>query len=98
MKQWFHHLDKAFENKIRLGLMSLLMLEEKLDFNSLKEALEITDGNLASHLKNLEKSGYIEVNKEFVGRKPRTTYQATVTGKQAFELHIEALEKFLKER
>lgn len=98
MKQWFHHLDKAFENKVRLGLMSLLMIEDSVDFNTLKESLEITDGNLASHLKNLEKLEYIEVNKEFVGRKPRTTYQATPQGRKAFEQHIEALEKFLKER
>ena len=98
MKQWFHYLDKAFENKIRLGLMSLLMIEDAVDFNTLKESLEITDGNLASHLKNLEKLEYIVVQKEFVGRKPRTTYSATANGKKAFQMHIEALEKFLKER
>jgi len=98
MKQWFQYLDKAFENKIRLGLMSLLMIDETVDFNTLKESLEITDGNLASHLKNLEKLEYIAVQKEFVGRKPRTTYSATGIGKKAFQMHIEALEKFLKER
>lgn len=98
MKQWFQHLDKAFENKIRLGLMSLLIIEESVDFNTLKDFLEITDGNLASHLKKLEKLSYIEVKKEFVGRKPRTTYLATRTGRNAFQMHIEALEKFLKER
>ena len=95
MKNWYHHLDKAFENKVRLGIMSLLMIESAVDFNTLKEALEITDGNLASHLKNLEKLAYIEVKKEFVGRKPRTSYQATKTGKVAFQQHIKALEKFL---
>lgn len=98
MKQWFHYLDKAFENKIRLGLMSLLVINDDVDFNRLKESLEITDGNLASHLKNLEKLNYIEVKKEFVGRKPRTTYSATVQGRRAFQKHVEALEKFLKER
>ncbi|MEL6556779.1 MAG: transcriptional regulator [Bacteroidota bacterium] len=98
MKQWFHYLDKAFENKIRLGLMSLLVINDDVDFNRLKESLEITDGNLASHLKNLEKLKYIEVNKEFVGRKPRTTYSATAQGREAFQKHVEALEKFLKER
>lgn len=76
--------------------MSLLMIEDAVDFNTLKEALEITDGNLASHLKNLEKLGYIEVKKEFVGRKPRTSYLATVSGRKAFQAHIKALEKFLK--
>lgn len=95
MKHWYHHLDKAFENKVRLGIMSLLMIEPSVDFNTLKESLEITDGNLASHLKNLEKLSYIEVKKEFVGRKPRTTYLATESGKEAFQNHIQALEKFL---
>ena len=98
MKQWYHHLDKAFENKVRLGLMSLLVIEDSVDFNTLKESLEITDGNLASHLKNLEKLSYISFKKEFVGRKPRTSYVATDLGRKAFKLHIEALEKFLKER
>lgn len=98
MKQWFHFLDKAFENKIRLGLMSLLVINDDLDFNMLKESMEITDGNLASHLKNLEKLDYIAVRKEFIGRKPRTTYSATEQGRQAFQKHVEALEKFLKER
>ena len=78
--------------------MSLLVINDDVDFNRLKESLEITDGNLASHLKNLEKLNYIEVKKEFVGRKPRTTYSATVQGRRAFQKHVEALEKFLKER
>lgn len=95
MKHWYQHLDKAFENKVRLGIMSLLMIESSVDFNTLKEALEITDGNLASHLKNLEKLTYIEVKKEFVGRKPRTSYQASKQGKVAFQEHLKALEKFL---
>jgi len=97
MKQWYLHLDKAFESKVRLGLMSLLMMEELVDFNTLKEALAVTDGNLASHLKNLEKLDYIQVKKEFVGRKPKTSYQATSLGKKAFQKHIHALEKFLKD-
>jgi len=96
MKQWYLHLDKAFESKVRLGLMSLLMIEDSVDFNSFKESLGITDGNLASHLKNLEKLEYVQVKKEFIGRKPKTSYQATIQGKKAFQLHIKALENFLK--
>lgn len=88
-------LNKTFESRIRLGVMSLLMINEKIDFNSFKELLEVTDGNLASHLSALEKSKYIEVKKQFVGKKPRTTYFATAEGKKAFTDHLDALEKLL---
>ncbi|MBN3583298.1 transcriptional regulator [Algoriphagus aestuarii] len=88
--------DKAFENVVRLRVMSILMVNEEYDFNSFKEILEVTDGNLASHLKNLEKQEYIEVNKSFVGRKPLTTYSATSTGKKAFQDHLEFLENLIK--
>lgn len=89
--------DKAFENVVRLRVMSILMVNEDYDFNSFKELLEVTDGNLASHLKNLEKQEYITVNKTFVGRKPLTTYSATLQGKKAFEEHLEFLENLIKE-
>ena len=89
--------DKAFENVVRLRVMSILMVNEEYDFNSFKEMLDVTDGNLASHLKNLEKQEYIEVNKSFVGRKPLTTYSATSTGKKAFQNHLEFLENLIKE-
>ncbi|MBN3518432.1 transcriptional regulator [Algoriphagus lutimaris] len=89
--------DKAFENVVRLRVMSILMVNEEYDFNSFKELLEVTDGNLASHLKNLEKQEYITVNKSFVGRKPLTTYSATLQGKKAFEEHLEFLENLIKE-
>lgn len=89
--------DKAFENVVRLRVMSILMVNEEYDFNSFKELLEVTDGNLASHLKNLEKQEYITVNKSFVGRKPFTTYSATSQGKKAFEEHLEFLENLIKE-
>lgn len=77
--------------------MSILMVNDFYDFNSFKELLEVTDGNLASHLKNLEKADYIAVNKSFVGRKPMTTYEATKSGKKAFEEHLEFLENLIKE-
>lgn len=82
---------------VRLRVMSILMVNEEYDFNSFKELLEVTDGNLASHLKNLEKQEYIQVNKGFVGRKTMTTYTATKAGKQAFEEHLEFLENLIKE-
>lgn len=89
--------DKAFENVVRLRVMSILMVNEEYDFNSFKELLDVTDGNLASHLKNLEKQEYISVFKSFVGRKPMTTYSTTKIGKKAFKAHLEFLENLIKE-
>ncbi len=94
----FERLDKAFENRVRLQIMSVLMANERYDFNSLKELLGITDGNLASHLKALEKDEYILVNKTFVGRKPNTNYEATKKGRTAFEQHLAALELLIKQQ
>lgn len=88
--------DKAFENRIRLQIMSVLVANAYYDFNSLKELLDVTDGNLASHLKALEKEEYIRVEKTFVGRKPNTRYMATDQGKTAFTKHLEALEELIK--
>ena len=95
MKEVLAQFDKAFENKIRLGIMSALVVNDHLDFNSLKNLLGVTDGNLASHLKSLEKSEYINYRKEFLNRKPNTKYSATKKGKSAFARHIEAIEKLL---
>ena len=96
MKIPFEKLDKAFENRVRLQIMSVLVVNDRYDFNSLKELLGVTDGNLASHLKGLEKEEYILVNKSFMGRKPNTNYEATAKGKQAFKQHLDALEQFIK--
>jgi DNA-binding MarR family transcriptional regulator len=95
MKELLEHLNKAFESKARLGIMSALMVNDRLDFNALKELLDLTDGNLASHLKALEEGQYLEVQKQFVGRKPNTTYQATDAGRKAFAEHLKALEKLI---
>ncbi|MBC6366264.1 winged helix-turn-helix domain-containing protein [Algoriphagus sp. AK58] len=89
--------DKAFENVIRLRIMSILMVNERYDFNSFKEILEVTDGNLASHLRNLENANYIQVEKSFAGRKPLTNYTATQEGKKAFQSHLDFLEHLIKE-
>ncbi|MCU0393502.1 MAG: transcriptional regulator [Thermoflexibacter sp.] len=96
MKDLLDSLDKAFESRVRLGIMAILMVNEQVDFNQLKELLDVTDGNLASHLKQLEASSYIIVNKKFVGRKPNTTYAATTEGKEAFHNHLNAIEKLIK--
>lgn len=87
---------KAFESRIRLGIMSALAVNDALDFNSLKEYLDVTDGNLASHIKALEKEDFIGVEKSFVGRKPNTKYFITPAGKKAFGNHLAALEKLIK--
>ncbi len=78
--------------------MSILMVNESVDFKRLKELLGVTDGNLASHLKALEKMEFISVEKKFIGRKPNTSYSATKQGKIEFKKHIEALEKLIKGR
>ena len=89
-------LHKAFESRIKLGIMSVLAVNDMLDFNALKEYLDVTDGNLASHLKALEKEAFIGVKKSFVGRKPSTRYYMTKSGKKAFDDHLKALEKLIK--
>jgi DNA-binding HxlR family transcriptional regulator len=96
MKLLIEGLHKAFESRIRLGIMSVLAVNDKLDFNALKEYLDVTDGNLASHLKALEKEEFIGVKKTFVGRKPNTQYAMTKKGKKAFDDHLKALEQLIK--
>lgn len=76
--------------------MAVLMANDNVSFTELKEVLELTDGNLASHVAALEKAGYVQVNKQFVGKKPNTTYTASQEGKQAFQDHLLALEKLLR--
>ncbi|VXB69461.1 Transcriptional regulator [Flavobacterium sp. 9AF] len=95
MKNIIQNINKAFDHRIRLGIMSVLMVNENADFATLKELLGVTDGNLASHAKALENENYIMVEKQFIGRKPNTKYIATKEGKKAFQEHIEALEKLI---
>ncbi len=96
MKISVNGLHKAFENRTRLGIMSALAVNDWLDFNALKEYLDVTDGNLASHLKRLEKEEFINVEKSFIDRKPNTKYFMTEDGKKAFDEHLEILEKIIK--
>jgi DNA-binding MarR family transcriptional regulator len=96
VKDLLKDLNKAFENKTRLGIMSALIVNDYVDFNNLKTLLGVTDGNLATHLKSLEKNGYVTVKKEFLDRKPNTKYFATAEGQKAFRKHIQAIEKLIQ--
>jgi DNA-binding HxlR family transcriptional regulator len=96
MKDLISGLNKVFESRIRLGVMSVLMANESYDFNGLKDTLDVTDGNLASHLKALEEKKMIRVNKQFIGRKPNTSYSATKEGIRLFQQHLKALEDLIK--
>lgn len=96
MKNIIQNINKAFDHRIRLVIMSVLSVNEFADFNMLKELLGVTDGNLASHVKALENEEYIIVEKQFIGKKPNTRYKITKLGKKAFQEHIEALEKLIQ--
>lgn len=96
MKNFIEDLNKAFESRVRLGIMSILMVNDFADFATLKEQLQITDGNLASHISALEKLDYIEVRKQFIGKKPNTSYAASAQGKKAFTEHLDALERLIR--
>ena len=98
MKNIIQNINKAFDHRIRLGIMSILMVNESADFNMLKELLGVTDGNLASHTRALELENYIKIEKQFIGKKPNTKYSVTNSGKKAFKEHIEALEKLIQKR
>lgn len=96
MKIDISRLNRLFENRVRLGIMSVLVVNDSYDFNSLKEALNVTDGNLASHLKALEENGLITVSKQFLGKKPNTVYTITPEGRKLFRDHLKALEDLIK--
>jgi DNA-binding MarR family transcriptional regulator len=89
-------LNKAFENRLRIGIMSTLAVNDSTDFKALKEFLDATDGNLASHLKGLEKEGYIAFEKSFINRVPNTRYSLTANGRKAFTEHINALDRLIR--
>ena len=98
MKAPLQNFDKVFENRVRLQIMSVLAVNSIYDFNSLKNLLQITDGNLASHIKALEAAAYISVSKSFVDRKPNTQYTLTKKGREAFKKHLQALEDLIKQQ
>lgn len=92
----FDDLHKAFESRVRLGIMSVLAVNDTLEFTSLKELLDVTDGNLATHIKKLEGEGFVESEKSFINNKPNTRYSMTQEGKKAFEEHLAVLEQIIK--
>jgi len=96
MKNPISGLNKIFDNRIRLGVMSVLIVNEEISFNDLKGMLEVTDGNLATHLVTLEENGFIKVHKGFIGRKTNTTYSITKLGEREFKEHVKALEGMIK--
>ncbi|MGO8670359.1 MAG: winged helix-turn-helix domain-containing protein [Capsulimonadaceae bacterium] len=89
-------LDEVIHQKVRLGIMSALMARAEADFRFLKETLNVTDGNLSIHLTKLEEAGYIESRKEFVRKKPHTTYSPTDRGREAFSGYLAALERIVQ--
>lgn len=98
MKDIISGLNKVFDSRVRLGIMSVLVVNDSVDFNTIKDLLNVTDGNLASHLKALEKEEVIVVKKQFVGRKPNTSYSVTEKGRQVFKDHINALERLINNK
>ncbi|MEG9328051.1 transcriptional regulator [Salinimicrobium catena] len=95
MKNIISNINKAFDHRVRLGIMSVLMVNEHADFTTLRELLGVTDGNIASHIKALEKKDYVKVEKSFIDRKPNTRYSATKKGREDFQKHIDAIESLL---
>lgn len=92
----FEQLNKAFDSRVRLGVMAVLVVNDWVLYSELKDTLQLTDGNLASHISALERLEYIEVKKEFVGKKPQTSYKVTKAGKLQFQKHLDGLEKMVK--
>jgi DNA-binding HxlR family transcriptional regulator len=98
MKNPFENLDKVMEHRVRLQIISVLVANDSFDFNALKELLDVTDGNLATHLKALEREKYISISKSFIERKPNTRYKVTERGRTAFKKHLDALEELIKQQ
>jgi DNA-binding MarR family transcriptional regulator len=90
-------VNKLIHAPIRLGIMTILNSAKKVNFIYLREKLDVTDGNLSSHMEKLEKEGYVNVKKTFVDKKPNTVYRITEKGKKAFRVYLEHLEKIIEE-
>jgi len=89
--------DPLLHQAVRSKLMSLLIANDELPFKALKEFLEVTDGNLSSHLSKLEKESYIIIEKTFEGKRPKTVVKIAPSGKKAFDVYIQALKQFIEE-
>ena len=89
-------LDVVIHERVRLGIISALAVNDELSFNDLKKLLEITDGNLSVHARKLENAGYVKCSKSFVGRQPRTAFKLTAAGKRALESYLEQMESVIR--
>ncbi len=96
MKEILVNLNKAFDNRIRVGIMSILMRSNWVDFTTLRNTLGATDGNISSHLSSLEKSNMIKLKKQFVDNKPRTSYKITRHGLRKFTEHLSVFDELSK--
>ncbi|MGD9158577.1 MAG: transcriptional regulator [Desulfobacteraceae bacterium] len=94
-KNIIKNINEIFTAKIRLGAMALLAMEKMMDFMTLKNRLEVSDGNLGAHLRVLENAGYVKVDKQFIDRRPKTTYTVTNKGLKAFNQHLQELESII---
>jgi DNA-binding MarR family transcriptional regulator len=88
--------DRLVHERMRLGILSALMVNELLSFNELKELLQTTDGNLSVHARKLEEGGYVSCHKHFAGRVPRTDYRITAAGRRALEEYLEEMEGLIR--
>ncbi len=95
-KETIRNLNDIFSPKARLGIMTILMSTEEIDFSTIKEQLGLSDGNLGAHMRVLEEQGYISLEKMFVKRRPKTIYKLTEKGRQAFAEHLARLEAIIK--
>jgi DNA-binding MarR family transcriptional regulator len=89
-------LDRLIHERLRLGLLSALAVNESLSFNDLKKLMQTTDGNLSVHARKLEEAGYIACAKSFEGRMPKTEYTITATGRRALERYLDHMEALIK--
>ena len=96
MKNPFENFDRVLEHRVRLQIMGVLVANDSYDFSALKELLQATDGNLATHIKALEREKYITVLKTFIDRKPNTRYRVSERGRAAFRKHLDAMEEIIK--
>jgi DNA-binding PadR family transcriptional regulator len=90
-----NELDPLIHERLRLGILSVLVVQESLSFTELRDLLQTTDGNLSVQARRLEEAGYVVCDKKFEGRKPRSTYRLSPAGRSALEEYLEKLSHFL---
>ena len=90
-----HDIDRLIHERLRLGIISALAVNDSLTFNELKHSVKTTDGNLSVHARKLEDAGYVSCSKSFDGRTPRTEYSLTLAGRRALEQYLNHMEALL---